>query len=84
MLIRRILLYAGYRTEPSFLIIGAQKAGTTALFEYLAQHPRIVRPSEKEIRFFTPEWYVAWPEHPDHKILCSGSADPLASRKKRA
>lgn len=28
-------------TMPNFLIIGAAKAGTTALYRYLEQHPQI-------------------------------------------
>ena len=40
------------RRLPDFLIIGAQKSGTTSLYYYLAQHPH-VRPSlAKEIHFF--------------------------------
>jgi hypothetical protein len=35
-----------------FLIIGAQKAGTTSLFEYMRRHPQIHMPAEKEIGFF--------------------------------
>ncbi len=38
---------------PSFLIVGAQKAGTTALFRYLAKHPCIKPPEVKEIDFFS-------------------------------
>jgi hypothetical protein len=37
---------------PTFLIIGAQKAGTTALSLYLAQHPQVIPASIKEIDFF--------------------------------
>jgi hypothetical protein len=40
------------RTLPDFLIIGAQKAGTTALYAYLLRHPAIVGPSWKEVSFF--------------------------------
>jgi hypothetical protein len=36
-----------------FMIIGAQKAGTTSLFKYLERHERIYLPAEKEIPFFT-------------------------------
>jgi len=39
--------------KPTFMIIGAPKCGTTSLFEYLASHPRIVRPTEKELCFFS-------------------------------
>lgn len=38
--------------EPSFLIIGAPKSGTTALFNYLSKHPDILAPEIKEIDFF--------------------------------
>lgn len=38
-----------------FLIIGAQKAGTTSLYEYLNQHPNIEFSSIKEILFFSDE-----------------------------
>ena len=38
--------------RPSLLIIGAQKAGTTALFEYLAHHRQIAPPRKKEINYF--------------------------------
>ncbi len=37
---------------PNFLVIGAQKAGTTSLFEYLRQHPDIYLPQAKETAFF--------------------------------
>ncbi|CAN5645871.1 hypothetical protein BH23PAT1_BH23PAT1_0110 [soil metagenome] len=42
-------------TLPNFLIIGAQKSGTTALYYYLKQHPQIYMSPEKEPHFFTYE-----------------------------
>jgi hypothetical protein len=39
-------------TLPNFLVIGAAKAGTTALHAYLSQHPDIYMSERKEIRFF--------------------------------
>jgi hypothetical protein len=35
-----------------FFIIGAHKAGTTSLYDYLAQHPALFLPEIKETRFF--------------------------------
>ncbi|MEM1211282.1 MAG: sulfotransferase domain-containing protein [Planctomycetota bacterium] len=35
-----------------FLVIGAQKAGTTALYHFLRQHPGIFMPDRKEVGFF--------------------------------
>jgi len=43
---------AALRPLPDFLIIGAQKAGTTALYAYLRRHPQITGPSWKEVSFF--------------------------------
>jgi hypothetical protein len=43
---------AALRPLPDFLIIGAQKAGTTALYAYLRRHPDITGPSWKEVSFF--------------------------------
>lgn len=40
------------RVLPDFIIIGAQKAGTTSLFSYLAQHPDLYPSHRKEVHFF--------------------------------
>jgi hypothetical protein len=37
---------------PSFLVVGAAKSGTTALHEYLRQHPQIFMSPIKETNFF--------------------------------
>jgi hypothetical protein len=41
---------------PDFLIIGAQKAGTSSLFSYLAEHPNVAPPARKELHFFNRRW----------------------------
>jgi Sulfotransferase domain len=38
--------------RPDFVIAGAPKCGTTALFEYLCTHPDVFMPSIKEPKFF--------------------------------
>jgi hypothetical protein len=50
-----------------FIIIGAPKAGTTSLHEYLKTHPEIHLPSWKETNFFLDpryergvDWYLNW------------------------
>ncbi len=50
--IKRGLVKKGYYSKPAFIIIGAQKAGTSALFEILKQHPQLVASRKKEVRFF--------------------------------
>jgi hypothetical protein len=39
-------------TLPNFLIIGAAKSGTTALYHYLRQHPQVYMCPQKETNFF--------------------------------
>lgn len=39
-------------TFPTFAVIGAAKAGTTALYWYLAEHPQVVMSPLKETNFF--------------------------------
>lgn len=38
--------------NPDFIIVGAPKAGTTSLYRYLSQHPKIFLPKIKEPMFF--------------------------------
>lgn len=45
-------LTARLRGFPSALIIGAQRSGTTSLFNYLIQHPNVRAPLGKEIHYF--------------------------------
>lgn len=43
---------ASQRVLPDFLILGAQKAGTTSLHSYLEAHPCVLRAATKEIHYF--------------------------------
>ncbi|MEO1050649.1 MAG: sulfotransferase domain-containing protein [Bacteroidota bacterium] len=45
-------LTANFRAKPSFIVAGIQKGGTTSLYNYLCQHPRISPILQKEIHFF--------------------------------
>jgi hypothetical protein len=45
----------GFKDErclPSFLLIGAQKSGTSTLSSLMAQHPQIKHPDQKELLYF--------------------------------
>jgi len=54
-----------WRSLPHFIIIGAQRSGTTSLFTYLRNHPHIVPPVTKEVHYFDLHfhrdilWYLA-------------------------
>lgn len=43
------------KRELDFLIIGAQKAGTTSLFKYINNHPQVFMPAAKECPYFNSE-----------------------------
>lgn len=44
----------------TFLVAGVQKGGTTALFDYLREHPALCLPAAKELHFFDDETGVDW------------------------
>lgn len=48
---------AGRPRAVDFVVAGAQKAGTTALWEFLRRHPGVYMPSSKETRFFQFDEY---------------------------
>lgn len=56
----------GEHMAPSFLIIGAQKAGTSSLFKYLMRHGGYLRPLLKDIYYFdnnhrrSKDWYLSF------------------------
>lgn len=58
-------LTASGRLLPDFLIIGAQRCGTSSLYKYLGSHPQVVPSLRKEVEFFSTRfaegenWYRA-------------------------
>lgn len=46
----------GQRPTPSFMILGAQKAGTTFLFELIMQHPLLVKPKDGRRETHCLDW----------------------------
>ena len=58
-----------------FLIVGAQKAGTTALFDHLTEIPALELPAVKEAHFFDDEDHVDWAA-PDYASYHAMFTDP--------
>jgi len=57
--------------RPSFFVAGAPRCGTTALYTYLKEHPRVFLPAIKEIHYFASDF-------PDvHKIKFNSVDDYL-------
>jgi hypothetical protein len=86
---------AAARPLPDFLVIGAQKCGTTALYSYLREHPGITGPAWKEVSFFDRHWTrgVRWyrgnfPLRPRGRLVGEASPStilhPLAPERVRA
>lgn len=72
-------------TEPKFIIIGPMKTATSALYEYINQHPLVLPCIEKEIHFFNDphkfsygkDWYKAhFPLIPPGASFITGEASP--------
>lgn len=76
---------------PDFVIVGAPKCGTTALYRYLGEHPSIAMSSRKEPAFWAPDVNTAehvhdpdayralWEGAPPGTLLGEASADYLRS-----
>jgi tetratricopeptide (TPR) repeat protein len=68
---------------PNFIIIGAQKSGTTSLENYIAQHPQVIPAIKKETHFWYRDfrkgidWYLAhFPPIPRSENYITGEATP--------
>jgi Sulfotransferase domain len=71
---------------PDFIIIGAMKAATSAIYDYLSHHPRVLRRYPKELHFFTLhfqqglDWYLSQfspiRTNPKGQLLLTGEASP--------
>lgn len=50
------------RAVPDFLIIGAQRCGTSSLYRYLSQHPCVMPSVRKEVEYFSRYYHLgsAW------------------------
>jgi len=51
---------------PSFFVIGAQKSGTSALWNLIKQHPQFVPPTQKETLFFVQDCHQMTCSKPGH------------------
>jgi hypothetical protein len=54
------------RVLPDFVIIGAQKAGTSSVFWELCQHPDVATPLRKEVHFFDLYFHYGTPWYRAH------------------
>ncbi|NEQ36106.1 MAG: hypothetical protein F6K40_07340 [Okeania sp. SIO3I5] len=69
--------------KPNFIIIGAQKCGTTSLYKYLTKHPQILPATKKEVHFFDlnfdkgMSWYYShFSQKETQNKIITGEASP--------
>lgn len=67
--------------KPDFLVIGAQRSGSSSFYHYLTQHPEVGAATKKELHYFdhryydeTWEWYLS--QFPDEEAQITGEATP--------
>ena len=54
--LRLITTHLVGRKLPDFIIIGAQKSGTTSLYDFLIKHPAIAPAAKKELHYFSVQY----------------------------
>ncbi|GAB4529360.1 MAG: hypothetical protein Tsb0014_11220 [Pleurocapsa sp.] len=71
------------KSGPDFIIMGAEKCGTSSLHNYLSYHPQILLPHKKEINFFRKnfdlgiDWYLSqFPTITDLPDFITGESTP--------
>lgn len=75
---------SGIPKGPDFLIIGSPKSGTTSIYQYVAEHPRVLPSLTKEIGFFNSfnylngiNWYLSYfPQINEEQSFLLGEATP--------
>jgi hypothetical protein len=69
------VLTGNLRLLPDFIVIGAQRAGTTSFFNYLCQHPEVHPSFPKEVHYFSNNFHKGLSWYRSHF--------PLTSEKKK-
>lgn len=63
---------------PTFVIIGAQKSGTTSLYEYICGHPMVVKGRCRESHYFDWRWRTGLGTLSNDRMLSLHNALPSA------
>lgn len=60
-----------HETAPPLMIsTGAQKCGTTSLYEYLCQHPLVLRAKRRETHYLDWRWRDGVKDLAEHRATC--------------
>jgi hypothetical protein len=78
-------LTAGARAEPTFLMVGAQRCGTTSLFRALLSHPNVLRPiMHKGVNYFDVNSGKSWKWYLGHFPLKANARRKAAPGRESA
>ena len=84
-LVRQVWIARGRaRILPDFIVIGAQRAGTTSLFYHLRLHPDVRRPLSRDGSVFWPKELHFFDEHYERGLDWYRRFFPLAAARKVA
>ena len=65
--------------EPNFIVAGAPRCGTTALYAYLSEHPQIFMSKVKELNYFADDFpamqKINFRSHDDYLLQFAGATD---------
>lgn len=84
--IRQLVLVWGtatarWRMTPDFIIVGAQRAGTTTLFRMLSEHHQVTRPTlNKGVAYFDLNYHRSWSWYLGHFPLRRPALMPWRKR----
>lgn len=73
---------APLRPQPGFIMIGAQRCGTTSLFRVLAAHPQVIRPTfgVKGINYFDLNYHRGWRWYRGHFPVAAATGRAATGR----
>ena len=66
-----------------FMIVGAQKSGTTTIYDWLAQHPQVYVPRTKEVHYFVNDEFYSQGDNYLNPLYRGGNGIPQAWRCRR-
>lgn len=68
-----------WRMLPQWLVVGAQRCGTSSLYEYLVRHPQVCRAAKEEIHYFDNNYHRGVNWYRGHFALADGTPATDAS-----
>lgn len=65
-----------WRMLPQWLVVGAQRCGTSSLYEYLVHHPQVCRAAKEEVHYFDNNYHRGLSWYRGNFALVGGTPAP--------